>query len=63
MMLQVTGSEVTEFWRWLGNGTVAITGYFLLQIVRVQRVHGTRLNNHAQRLAKLDNETERGGTE
>jgi hypothetical protein len=55
--------EIAEFWYWLGNASSAVSVYFLLQVVRIQAVHGKRLNNHSQRLAKIDNETEDTGGE
>lgn len=58
MMQPIAPAEMTEFWRWLANGSLAVTVFFLLQLVKVQRSHGVRLNNHAQRLSKLDNDVE-----
>lgn len=60
--MQIDTAGITlEFWRWLGNAAVAMSVYFLLQVVNVQRKHSSRLNNHAQRLAKIDNDIEPSG--
>lgn len=64
-MIQSAGvnapAEMLEFWRWIANSAIAVSLYFILQIVKIQRIHGARLNNHSQRLAILDNETENTG--
>lgn len=59
--MPIDATEMTEFWRWLANGTLAVAIYFLAQLVSVQRAHAKRLNNHGQRLAKLDGELEETG--
>lgn len=33
---------------------LAVTGYFLRDVAAIQKEHGRRINNHAQRLAILD---------
>lgn len=57
-MNEVTAGIPATLMQAVSTVLLGVTAYFLKGVADIQRDHGKRLNNHAQRLAMLDKSTD-----